>query len=77
MSKNDILDQIFTATCKLELMQTVLGKTEWKRMSHKNARQSKKAEVVRIVHKIDNAAIIESIYSFIMGMLSVGKGGRT
>ena len=25
MSKNDILDQIFTATCKLELMQTVLG----------------------------------------------------
>lgn len=42
-------------------------------MSHKNARQSKKAEVVRIVHKIDNAAIIESIYSFIMGMLSVGK----
>lgn len=25
MSKNDILDQIFTATSKLELMQTVLG----------------------------------------------------
>ena len=25
MRKNDILDQIFTATCKLELMQTVLG----------------------------------------------------
>lgn len=25
MSKNDILDQIFAATSKLELMQTVLG----------------------------------------------------
>lgn len=25
MTKNDILDQIFTATSKLELMQTVLG----------------------------------------------------
>lgn len=25
MSKNDILDQVFTATCKLELMQTVLS----------------------------------------------------
>ena len=25
MSNNDILDQIFTATSKLELMQTVLG----------------------------------------------------
>lgn len=25
MSKNDILDQVFTATSKLELMQTVLG----------------------------------------------------
>ncbi len=25
MSKNDILDQVFTATCKLQLMQTVLS----------------------------------------------------
>lgn len=25
MSKNDILDQVFTATSKLELIQTVLG----------------------------------------------------
>lgn len=25
MTKNDVLDQIFTATSKLELMQTVLG----------------------------------------------------
>lgn len=25
MTKNDVLDQVFTATCKLELMQTVLG----------------------------------------------------
>lgn len=24
MSKNDILDQVFTATCKLELMRTVI-----------------------------------------------------
>lgn len=25
MSKNDMLDEVFNATCKLELMQTVLG----------------------------------------------------
>lgn len=25
MSKNDILDQVFAATCKLQLMQTVLS----------------------------------------------------
>lgn len=25
MSKNDMLDEVFNATCKLELMQTMLG----------------------------------------------------
>lgn len=34
-----------------------------------------KAEIIRIVSEMDNAAIIASIYSFIMGVLSVKKGG--
>ena len=33
------------------------------------------AEVVRIVSELENLDIIESVYSFIMGMLSVKKGG--
>lgn len=37
--------------------------------------EERKAEVIRIVSETDNAAIIASIYSFIMGMLSVKKGG--
>lgn len=34
-----------------------------------------KSEIIRIVSEMDNAAIIASIYSFIMGLLSVKKGG--
>ena len=127
MSKNDILDQIFAATSKLELMQTVLGvlietveKEEANTQNgalhfaanqdmisdflhitldgvyfaiqtlneaYNNNEQDKehkagheemeqrKAEVVRIVSELESLDIIESIYSFIMGMLSVKKGG--
>ena len=39
--------------------------------------QERKAEVIRIVSELESLDIIESTYSFIMGMLSVGKGGRT
>ncbi len=38
-------------------------------------RKDYKAEIIRIVSEMDNTAIIASIYSFIMGMLSVRKGG--
>ena len=127
MSKNDILDQIFAATSKLELMQTVLGvlietveKEEANTQNgalhfaanqdmisdflhitldgvyfaiqtlneaYNNNEQDKehkagheemeqrKAEVVRIVSELESLDIIESVYSFIMGMLSVKKGG--
>lgn len=127
MSKNDILDQIFAATFKLELMQTVLGvlietveKEEANTQNgalhfaanqdmisdflhitldgvyfaiqtlneaYNNNEQDKehkagheeieerKAEVIRIVSELENLDIIESVYSFIMGMLSVKKGG--
>ena len=127
MTKNDILDQIFTATCKLELMQTVLGvlintvekeeaNTQEKALhfaanqdmisdflhitldgvyfaiqtlneAYNNNEQDKehkagheemeerKVEVIRIVSELENLDIIESVYSFIMGMLSVKKGG--
>lgn len=34
-----------------------------------------KVEVIRIVSELENLDIIESVYSFIMGMLSVKKGG--
>lgn len=34
-----------------------------------------KSEIIRIVSEMDNTVIIASIYSFIMGMLSVKKGG--
>lgn len=34
-----------------------------------------KAEVIRIVSELESLDIIESAYSFIMGMLSVKKGG--
>lgn len=37
--------------------------------------EERKAEVIRIVSEMDNAAIIASIYSFIMGILSVKKDG--
>ncbi len=37
--------------------------------------QERKAEVIRIVSKLESLDIIESTYSFIMGMLSVEKGG--
>ena len=127
MSKNDILDQIFAATSKLELMQTVLGvlietveKEEANTQNgalhfaanqdmisdflhitldgvyfaiqtlneaYNNNEQDKehkagheemeqrKAEVVRIVSELESLDIIESVYSFIMGILSVKKGG--
>lgn len=35
----------------------------------------RKAEVIRIVSELESLDIIESAYSFIMGMLSVKKGG--
>ena len=127
MTKNDILDQIFAATSKLELMQTVLGvlietveKEEANTQdgalhfaanqnmigdflhitldgvyfaiqtlneAYNNNEQDKehkagheemeerKVEVIRIVSELENLDIIESVYSFIMGMLSVKKGG--
>ena len=37
--------------------------------------QERKAEVIRIVSELESLDIIESTYSFIMGMLSVRKGG--
>ncbi len=37
--------------------------------------EERKAEVIRIVSELENLDIIESVYSFIMGMLSVKKGG--
>lgn len=37
--------------------------------------EERKAEVIRIVSEPENLDIIESAYSFIMGMLSVKKGG--
>lgn len=127
MDRIDILDQIFTATSKLELMQTVLGvlintvekeeaNTQEKALhfaanqdmisdflhitldgvyfaiqtlneAYNNNEQDKehkagheemeerKVEVIRIVSELENLDIIESVYSFIMGMLSVKKGG--
>ena len=39
--------------------------------------QERKAEVIRIVSELESLDTIESIYSFIMGMLSMGKGGET
>lgn len=127
MDRIDILDQIFTATSKLELMQTVLGvlintvekkeaNTQEKALhfaanqnmisdflhitldgvcfaiqalneAYNNNEQDKehkagheemeerKVEVIRIVSEMENLDIIESVYSFIMGMLSVKKGG--
>ena len=38
-------------------------------------REERKAEVIRIVSELESLDIIESAYSFIMGMLSVKKGG--
>ena len=37
--------------------------------------QERKAEVIRIVSELESLDIIESTYSFSMGMLSVRKGG--
>lgn len=37
--------------------------------------EERKAEVIRIVSELENLDIIESAYSFIMGMLSAKKGG--
>jgi len=127
MDRIDILDQIFTATSKLELMQTVLGvlintvekeeaNTQEKALhfaanqnmiddflhitldgvcfaiqalneAYNNNEQDKehkagheemeerKVEVIRIVSELESLDIIESVYSFIIGILSVKKGG--
>lgn len=37
--------------------------------------EERKSEVIRIVSELESLDIIESAYSFIMGMLSVKKGG--
>ena len=37
--------------------------------------EQRKAEVVRIVSELESLDIIESVYSFIIGILSVKKGG--
>lgn len=37
--------------------------------------EERKAEVIRIVSELENLDIIESAYSFVMGMLSVEGGG--
>lgn len=37
--------------------------------------QERKAEVIRIVSELESLDTIESIYSFIVGMLSEKKGG--
>lgn len=37
--------------------------------------EERKAEIIRIVSELESLDIIESAYSFIMGMLSVKKGG--
>ncbi len=37
--------------------------------------QERKAEVIRIVSELESLDTIESIYSFIVGMLSAKKGG--
>lgn len=37
--------------------------------------EERKAEVIRIVSELESLDIIESAYSFIMGMLSAKKGG--
>lgn len=37
--------------------------------------EERKAEVIRIVSELESFDTIESIYSFIKGMLSVEKGG--
>ena len=37
--------------------------------------EERKAEVIRIVSELESLDIIESIYSFIVGMLSVKRGG--
>ncbi len=51
---------------------------KYRREEHEKGReetQERKAEVIRIVSELESLDIIESTYSFIMGMLSVEKGG--
>lgn len=40
------------------------------------SKEERKAEVIRIVSELESLDTIESIYSFIMGRLSVEKGGN-
>ena len=39
------------------------------------SKEERKAEVIRIVSELESLDIIESVYSFIIGILSVKKGG--
>lgn len=67
MSNEDYLSKIY---------HYILAK--YRREEHKKEHeetQERKAEVIRIVSELESLDIIESTYSFIMGMLSVKKGG--
>ena len=51
---------------------------KYRREEHKAEHEEieeRKAEIIRIVSELESLDIIESAYSFIMGMLSVKKGG--
>ena len=53
---------------------------KYRKEEHKTGheeREERKAEVIRIVSELESLDIIESAYSFIMGMLSVKKGGAS
>lgn len=67
MSDNDYLFKIY---------HYILAK--YRKEEHKaehEEMEERKAEVIRIVSELESLDIIESAYSFIMGMLSVKKGG--
>ena len=50
-----------------------------KNMTDAEAKQAReyRCNIARMVYDIESLDIIESIYSFIMGMLSAEKGGGT
>ena len=39
------------------------------------SREDYKAEIIRIITETESLAFIASVYSFIKGLLSIGKGG--
>lgn len=53
----------------------ILAKYRKEHKAEHEEMEQRKAEVVRIVSELESLDIIESAYSFIMGMLSVKKGG--